>query len=101
MVLRQPAHLSPIASSHSPETPYLVQWLQSGGNLDFVVLALCSCVLTVFCHQTTVLSPVPTAENSATPAFAVQPATVDFAIKAGLFTTSPKLRDAEDNLEDA
>jgi hypothetical protein len=68
--------------------------------LDFVVLALCSCILTVLCHQTTVLSPGLPVESSA-PASAVQPAAVDFAIKAGLFTTSSQSQDADKALEDA
>jgi hypothetical protein len=97
LVLRKPAPLRAIA--YPAETPYLLHWLQSGGNLDFVVLALCSCILTVLCHQTTVVSP-GLVESSA-PASAVQPATIDFAIKAGLFTTSSKSQDADKTLEDA
>jgi hypothetical protein len=73
--------------SHKGEIPYLVQWLQSGGNLDFCVLALCSCILTVLCHQTPVLSPTSTASQNAAPPAATQPSEVDLAIKAGLFTT--------------
>ncbi len=73
------------------ETPYLIHWLQSGGNLDFMVLALCSCVLTVLCHQSTVLP------GEAASAPATQSTEVGFAIRAGLLTkfpkpTAPKLR---------
>jgi hypothetical protein len=97
LVLRQPADSRAIAVS--AETPYLVHWLQSGGNLDFVVLALCSCILTVLCHQTTVLPANAAVDPS--PASAVQPVSVDFAIKAGLFTTAAQSQDIEKELEES
>lgn len=82
----------------SAQAPYLVHWLQSGSNLDFCVLALCSCVLTVLCHQTALLSPSPTAAASrAVTSSAVPLAQVDFAIKAGLFTTSPKIEEESES----
>ena len=85
------------ASTSAAQSPYLVHWLQSGGNLDFCVLALCSCVLTVLCHQTTLsVSPMASA-TGATPASAVQPAQIDFALKAGLFTTSPKIEEESES----
>ena len=85
------------APTSAAQSPYLVHWLQSGGNLDFCVLALCSCVLTVLCHQTT-LSVSPMASSTgATPASAVQPAQIDFALKAGLFTTSPKIEEESES----
>jgi hypothetical protein len=75
----------------------LVHWLQSGGNLDFCVLALCSCVLTVLCHQTALsVSPIAAA-TGATSTPAMQPAQIDFALKAGLFTTSPKIEEESDS----
>jgi hypothetical protein len=61
------------------------EWLKSGRNLDFCLLAFCSCLLTLLCHQAPVhtsaasgslRTPVPTTLN------------IDFAIKAGLFTSS-------------
>jgi hypothetical protein len=61
------------------------EWLKSGRNLDFCLLALCSCLLTLLCQHTpshvsspsgSVRTPVPTTFN------------IDFAIKAGLFTSS-------------
>jgi hypothetical protein len=79
------------APTSAAQSPYLVHWLQSGGNLDFCVLALCSCVLTVLCHQTTLSASPMASATGATPASAVQPAQIDFALKAGLFTTSPKI----------
>jgi hypothetical protein len=75
-------------SAPAPAAPYLLQWLQSGGNLDFMVLALCSCVLTVLCHQ-----PVlPSGSGSlATSSSAAPSSEIGFAIKAGLSTTFSKL----------
>ncbi|MBD3880288.1 hypothetical protein IFO70_00815 [Phormidium tenue FACHB-886] len=86
---------APLSASQSP---YLVHWLQSGSNLDFCVLALCSCVLTVLCHQTALLSPSPTAAASRAVTSSAMPlAQVDFAIKAGLFTTSPKIEEESES----
>jgi hypothetical protein len=83
------------ASMSTVPSPYWVHWIQSGSNLDFCVLALCSCVLSVLCHQTTVLSPLSTTARTAAPP--VQPIQVDFAIKAGLFTTSPKIEEESES----
>ncbi|MBW4658397.1 MAG: hypothetical protein KME15_06965 [Drouetiella hepatica Uher 2000/2452] len=96
LVLNPPSNdTEPSSYRLSPKTsemPYLIHWLQSGGNLDFMVLALCSCVLTVLCHQPTVLP----GEATSTPSSS-QSTQVNFAIKAGLLTklpkqTTPKLR---------
>ncbi|MBI4782659.1 MAG: hypothetical protein HY785_15265 [Oscillatoriophycideae cyanobacterium NC_groundwater_1537_Pr4_S-0.65um_50_18] len=74
-------------SSQASATPYLLRWLQSGGNLDFMVLALCSCVLTVLCHQ-----PVlPSGSGSLSTTSAAPSSEIGFAIKAGLSTTFSKL----------
>ena len=102
LVLHPSSKLMESLSYKSPpqpsEMPYLIHWLQSGGNLDFMVLALCSCVLTVLCHQSTVLPR----EATSTPA--TQSTEVGFAIRAGLLTkfpkpTAPKLRsnDSDDS----
>ncbi len=62
---------------------YPSEWLKSGRNLDLCLLAVCSCVLTLLCHQTTVstssagtIRTIPTTAN------------IDFTLKAGLFTSS-------------
>jgi hypothetical protein len=92
LTLRMPPSslAAPVSASYrlSPkpsEMPYLVHWLQSGGNLDFMVLALCSCVLTVLCHQPTIL-PSETVSAPAT----TQSTEIDFAIRAALLTKFPK-----------
>lgn len=79
--------------------PYWLHWLQSGGNLDFIVLALCSFVLTLSCHQASVVAVVPESADKTPeiPAPAAQPGEIDFALKAGLFTTSPKIQQPEDS----
>jgi hypothetical protein len=66
-------------------------WLKSGRNLDFCLLAFCSCLLTLLCHQT----PVHASSSSGSARMPVPTSTnIDFAIKAGLFTSS-KSKDAE------
>jgi hypothetical protein len=62
---------------------YPAAWLKSGKNLDLCLLAVCSCVLTLLCHQTS----VNTASSGAIRT-APTTASIDFAVKAGLFTTS-------------
>lgn len=71
--------------------PYLLLWLRSGKNLDLCLLALCSCILSLLCHQT--VSSLPSSptltSNSApitTPAAGLS--RIDLVIKAGLFTSS-------------
>jgi hypothetical protein len=62
---------------------YPGEWLKSGRNLDFCLLAVCSCVLTLLCHQTSV-------STSSTGTIRTTPTTanIDFTLKAGLFTSS-------------
>jgi hypothetical protein len=91
---QQPA--APVASSTSP---YLLQWLRSGKNLDFCLLAICSCILTLLCHHTSVLpsSSAPSASTAPIANFS----SLDFTIKAGLFTRltesdEPEVESAED-----
>jgi hypothetical protein len=66
-------------------------WLRSGKNLDFCLLAVCSCVLSLLCHQTlNSLPSTPTiaSGSAATSVPAATPFRLDLVIKAGLFTTS-------------
>jgi hypothetical protein len=75
--------------SVAAHSPYLIQWLRSGGNLDFCLLAVCSCVLTLLCHQIVYVSPASAATDQSTlSSSATKPAEIDFAIKAALFTSS-------------
>jgi hypothetical protein len=62
---------------------YPAAWLQSGKNLDLCLLAVCSCVLTLLCHQTSI-------SHTSSGAIRTAPTTasIDFAVKAGLFTSS-------------
>ncbi|MGF1535740.1 MAG: hypothetical protein ACFB4J_04505 [Elainellaceae cyanobacterium] len=56
----------------------------TGRPLDFCLLALCSCLLSVMCHQTgSVASQSPTASTTTPPQ-------IDFVVKAGL-ATAPRL----------
>jgi hypothetical protein len=67
-------------------TPFL-----SSRNLDFCLLAVCSCVLAVLCHQTVV---VPSVSASSTPSAAV-PAQLDFTLKSALFTSAQQKDDTK------
>jgi hypothetical protein len=62
---------------------YPGEWLKSGRNLDLCLLAVCSCVLTLLCHQTTVST-----SSTGTIRTAPTTASIDFTLKAGLFTSS-------------
>jgi hypothetical protein len=62
---------------------YPSEWLKSGRNLDFCLLAVCSCVLTLLCHQTAVST-----SSTGTIRTAPTTANIDFTLKAGLFTSS-------------
>lgn len=71
--------------------PYLLLWLRSGKNLDLCLLALCSCILSLLCHQTVSSLPSsPSLTSSSAPVSS--PASgmsrIDLVIKAGVFTTS-------------
>lgn len=71
--------------------PYLLLWFRSGKNLDLCLLALCSCILSLLCHQTVSSLPSsPTLTGNSTPITSPVAglSRIDLAIKAGLFTTS-------------
>jgi hypothetical protein len=105
IALRSPAGLTTQHTRTTATAPmnnsmaYLGFWLRSGKNLDFCLLAVCSCVLSLLCHQTITSLPFTlTATNSSTAPTA--PLTnfsrVDLMIKAGLFTTSTKVKEEKD-----
>lgn len=74
-----------------------MHWFSSSRNLDICSLAVCSCVLTVLCHQTTVpLSSSIAVTNTgvATSAPIARISEIDFTIKAGLFARSTQANDS-------
>lgn len=81
----------------SPSAPSLNPWL-SGRNLDFCLLAVCSCVLAVLCHQSL---PLPASSSMSSPSALstspTSPGQIDFTVKAGLFTTSHQKDDGAEN----
>lgn len=93
---QEPTELAPRTSQFQPGAtdvaqPYLIHWLRSGKNLDFCLMAVCSCVLTLLCHQAVVSLSSPSAVSSPsglTSAPIANLSRIDLAIKAGLFTTS-------------
>jgi hypothetical protein len=73
-------------------------WIQSSRNLDFCLLAICSCVLAVLCHQTVYLptSSASTATPSSAMSSRVPTSQLDYLIKAGLFTSAQSRSDQQD-----
>jgi len=94
---------SPQSTARIATLPYLLLWLRSGKNLDLCLLALCSCILSLLCHQTVSSLPSsPTLTVSSvpvtTPTFGLS--RIDLVIKAGLFTTSSQTEEeTEQSLE--
>lgn len=76
---------------HPSTFPYLLLWLRSGKNLDLCLLAFCSCILSLLCHQTVSSLPSsPTLASSSAPISSPMAglSKIDLTIKAGLFTTA-------------
>lgn len=94
-----PAHSTAITSTNVVVTTASLPapWL-SGRSLDFCLLAVCSCVLAVLCHQT---MPFPTNSGVSAPSAvstsSASPNQLDFTLKAGLFTTSQQKDDQSDD----
>jgi hypothetical protein len=63
------------------------------------LLAVCSCILTVLCHQTSVSLPSSSPIGAASSTPIANLSRIDFTIKAGLFTRSSEL-EAADELEE-
>lgn len=90
---------APQTASTATSVSYLGFWLRSGKNLDFCLLAVCSCVLSLLCHQTiTSLPSTPTiaSGSAATTVPVATPSRIDLVIKAGLFTTSSQTQKEKD-----
>jgi hypothetical protein len=74
------------------------QWL--GRNLDFYLLAFCSCVLAVLCHQSVLLPSAQTGSGSQMAMSSrVLPSQLDFLLKAGLFTSAQSQSEPEEEAE--
>ncbi|MEO1521112.1 MAG: hypothetical protein AAFU78_10075 [Cyanobacteria bacterium J06633_2] len=59
----------------------------SSRTLDFCLLAICSCALSLLCHQP-IANPVATASSSMPGSMqTATPVSIDFLVKAGLLTT--------------
>lgn len=84
LLVFHPRHSSKPATAVAA-VPYPVQWLRTGKNLDFCLLAICSCVLTVLCHQTVLPS---SAVSSSTLSSTVLPSQIDSTVKSALFSST-------------
>jgi hypothetical protein len=82
---------------YPPAAPLSIatQWLGFGRNLDFCLLAVCSCILAILCHQTLPL-PSSTSVASQLTTSRVFPSQLDFIVKAGLFTSSHAQSEADE-----
>lgn len=94
---------SPQPRLNSSTLPYLLLWLRSGKNLDLCLLALCSCILSLLCHQTVSSLPSSPTLTGASSAPVSSPVTglsrIDLVIKAGLFTTSSQTEEEVEQSE--
>ncbi|NJO78598.1 MAG: hypothetical protein HC827_08750 [Cyanobacteria bacterium RM1_2_2] len=89
----------PSAVPSTPTTVSLpVQWVR-GKNLDFCLLAFCSCILAILCHQAVHLPSSQSASTSTLAASSrVVPSQLDFMLKAGLFTSSNQRSEGEEEI---
>lgn len=86
-------------SSAQAIVPPSMQWVR-GRNLDFCLLAFCSCVLAILCHQAVHLPSSQSASTSTlTTSSRVFPSQLDFLLKAGLFTSSQRSEGEEEVAE--
>ncbi|WP_416674341.1 hypothetical protein [Egbenema bharatensis] len=91
LVPQPPAHPSGAATQL-----YLIQWLRSGRNLDFCLLAICSCILTLLCHHApTSLHTSSTLGGSVNSTPIANLSRIDFTIKAGLFSRFSESEESE------
>ncbi|MEB3231421.1 MAG: hypothetical protein VKJ64_10455 [Leptolyngbyaceae bacterium] len=80
--------------------PFSMATLQlSSRSLDMCLLAVCSCALSLMCHQTSGLVNLPSVTAStATGSASSGAAQVDFVVKAGLVTSRQEVKqDKEQN----
>jgi hypothetical protein len=82
-----------------PTTP--LAWLRSSRNLDFCLLAFCSCILALLCHQTVVISGQTTTASATRAPATVQFSQIDWLIKSGLFAKSQESDESSDETDPA
>ncbi len=78
-------------------------WMQSSRNLDFCLLAICSCLLAVLCHQTVYLpnsSSTASAASGSAMSSRVPPSQLDYLFKVGLFTSAQSRSEQEEDRAD-
>lgn len=91
-----PAHRQPLAVRSTPAVaaakPMMTSLaLMSGRNLDLCLLFVCSCLLSLLCHQMSSLHTTAIATGSQLPGSTAPTSTLaqlDFLIKAGLKTSN-------------
>lgn len=84
---RRQSQIARRGTSVPQSSPPVLGWLYSTRNLDFCLLALCSCLMAILCHQVVVIPGSSTAAGSmASSASMSRSAQLNFLFKAGLFT---------------
>ena len=90
--------LSRYASQATPAQAKAValpmQWFHSTRNLDFCLIALCSCLLAILCHQVVEVTPAAVEDAAVSASPTTKPAQqIDFLLKAALLahTSHPKI----------
>lgn len=94
-----------VKAMHTPQAtiasaPTVTHWLGSGKNLDFCMLAVCSCVLAILCHQTVHLPISTSSASQLATSSRVFPSQLDFIIKAGLFTSSNSQSEQDEEINE-
>ncbi len=93
---KRPSPSTSVNPSLTAPSPALMMDMVSSKNLDLCLLAICSCVLSLLCHQPAGISAPHAAHFPASGAnSAATPVRVDFLIKAGLVTTRQQEHDIE------
>lgn len=86
-----------LRAARSPYKAAVMTERLSGRQIDFCVLALCSCALTLMCHQAISLGYAPSGNSSALRSPSAGALTqLDFNIKSGLVITREESSVEED-----
>lgn len=75
-----------VDGSFAVEGDRTFEWM-SGRNIDLCLLAVCSCVLSLMCHQGVGVVSATSASSTGMNTASTTPAQVDFLVKAGLLTS--------------
>ena len=87
-------YVSQAAPAQAKAIALPMQWFHSTRNLDFCLIALCSCLLAILCHQVVEFTPAAVEDSAVSASPTTKPAQqLDFLLKAALLshTSHPKI----------